>query len=150
MNASSFLPARLDRTWVLIDAPAVLEVVGTVPWLRLPRAHSAIPGVIAWRARAVPIVDLSSFLPGVAQGEPRGRTLIVRAAQSTIAVPVDAVTEVVQVPPDALRVPHAVRADVATAETDLQGQLMAVVDLSALVSRLYGEEGGGRSDDVRA
>src|SRR5581483_5863374 len=141
MNTSSFLPAKLDTTWVLIDAPGVLEVVGTVPWLRLPRAHRAIPGVIAWRARAVPIVDLSSFLAGASSGEPRSRTLIIRAAQSTIAVPVDAVTEVVQVPPEALRVPHAVRTEIATAETELQGELMAVVDLNALIARLSGDEG---------
>jgi chemotaxis signal transduction protein len=150
MNTSSFLPARLDTTWVLIDAPGVLEVVGTVPWLRLPRAHRAIPGVIAWRARAVPVVDLSSFLPGVEHGQPRSRTLIVRTAQSTIAVPVDAVTEVVHVPRDMLRVPHAVRAEIATAETELQGQLMAVVDLTALVGRLAGDERSARADDAVA
>jgi chemotaxis signal transduction protein len=106
--------------------------------------------VIAWRARAVPVVDLSSFLPGVEHGQPRSRTLIVRTAQSTVAVPVDAVTEVVHVPRDMLRVPHAVRAEVATAETELHGQLMAVVDLSALVGRLAGDEGSARADDAVA
>jgi len=136
--------------WVLIDAAGVLEVVGAVPWLRLPRAPRTIPGVIAWRAHAVPIVDLAGFLPGAAHGEPRDRTLIVRLSQSTIGVPVDAVTEVIQVPPESIRVPHAVRAEIATAEADVHGQLMALVDLEALVSRLSGEEGAARYDDGSA
>src|SRR5258708_16954769 len=41
---SSFLPAKLDTMWLLIDAPAVLEGVGAVPWLRLPRAQRPLPG----------------------------------------------------------------------------------------------------------
>jgi chemotaxis signal transduction protein len=146
----SYLPARLDTMWVLIDAAGVLEVVGAVPWLRLPRAPRTIPGVIAWRAHAVPIVDLAGFIPGVAHGQPRDRTLIVRLAQSTIGVPVDAVTEVIQVPPEAIRVPHAVRTEIATAETDVHGELMALVDLEALVGRLSGEEGAARYDDGSA
>ena len=144
---TSYLPARLDTMWVLIDSAGVLEVVGAVPWLRLPRAPRTIPGVIAWRAHAVPIVDLAAFMPGVAHGEPRDRTLIIRVAQSTIGVPVDAVTEVIQVPPEALRVPHAVPPEIATGEADVQGQLMALVDLEALVNRLSGEEGAARTDD---
>jgi chemotaxis signal transduction protein len=144
---SSFLPAKLDTMWLLIDAPAVLEVVGAVPWLRLPRAQRAVPGVIAWRAQAVPIVDVSVFMPGLTPGEARARTLIVRVAESTIALPVDGVTEVVHVPAEALRIPHAVRSEIAAAEADVQGQLMALIDLDALVRRLSGEEGRVRSDD---
>jgi chemotaxis signal transduction protein len=144
---SSFLPTRLDTQWFLIDAPAVLEVVGRVPWLRLPRTQRAVPGVIAWRAHAVPIVDLSAFTPGAAAGETRPRTLIVRVAESTIAMPVDAVTEVVHVAPEALRMPHAVKSTIAAAEAEVQGQLMALIDVAALVRRLSGEEGAVRSDD---
>lgn len=144
---TSYLPARLDTMWVLVDAAGVLEVVGSVPWLRLPRAPRAIPAVIAWRAQAIPILDLAGLVPGVAHGQPRERTLIVRASGSTVGVPVDAVTEVISVAPEALRVPHAVRPEIAAAETDVQGQLMALVDLDALVSRLSGEEGAARSDD---
>ncbi len=146
---SSFLPAKLDTMWLLIDAPAVLEVVGAVPWLRLPRAQRAVPGVVAWRAQAVPVVDLSAFIPGAAAGEARARTLIVRVGQSTIALPVDAVTEVVHVPPEAMRIPHAVQSEIAAGETDVQGHLMALIDLDALVRRLAGEEGSVRSDDER-
>ncbi len=143
----SLLPARLDTVWVLLDAVGVQEVVGTVPWLRLPQGHRGIPGVIAWRAQAVPIIDLAAFIPGLVAGEPRSRTLIARTGESTIALPVDAVTEVVQVAKEELRVPHAVTIGIATAEAEVQGRLMALIDLDALVRRLSGEGGAARTDD---
>jgi len=75
---------------------------------------------------------------------------IERDTMGEVAVPVDAVTEVVHVSQEALRLPHAVRAEVATAETELQGELMAVVDLTALVGRLSSDERSGRFDDGMA
>jgi len=136
--------------WVLIDAISVQEVVGTIPSLKLPRAHEAIPSVVAWRAHAVPIVDLGALITGPSTAGERMRMLVIRAENSTIAVPVDAVTEVVHLSEQELRPPHAIGLSIAVAEATVQGQLMALIDLNAVVRRLMGEaEGGEHSAHAR-
>jgi chemotaxis signal transduction protein len=136
--------------WVLVDAVSVQEVVGAIPSLRLPRGHGAISSVVAWRARAVPVVDLGAFAHALASPEERARMLIVRAADSVIAVPVDSAAEVVHLDDESVRAPHATVVDFAVGEADVAGHLMTLVDLDALVRRLVGAGGEEQLQDAPA
>jgi chemotaxis signal transduction protein len=134
--------------WVLFDAMSVQEVVGTIPALRLPRGHGAIASVVAWRARAIPVVELGAFAHALAQAEERPRMLIVHVGDSVIAVPVDAAAEVVHLDAEQLRAPHATVVDFAVAEADVGEQLMTVIDLNALLRRLVGADGEEQFEDA--
>jgi chemotaxis signal transduction protein len=90
------LPVRIGDPWLSIDAGAVIEILGARPWFAIPSGSREMPGVLVWRGRAVPVVDLAAVL---ATGRPRPldparpRTVIVTVGGSTIAIPVDEVRE---------------------------------------------------------
>ena len=142
----TFLPVRLQTTWLLTEARRVKEVLGSLPWLHLPRARAAVPGVVSWRARAVPVVDLAVFVPGLTQmkpAEPRDRTLIADTGGGMLALPVDAANEVVDVSLDAVQPQHATHCRVSVAEVIVRGEPMALLDWDMLVSELFSERGLG-------
>lgn len=142
----TFLPVRLQEAWLLTEAWRVKEVLGSLPWLHLPRARAAVPGVVGWRARAVPVVDLAAFVPGLTRlrpSEKRARTLVCGAAEGTIALPVDAATEIVTLSLDSVQSQHATNCTVAVAEATVGEQPMALVDWDMLVSELFADRGFG-------
>ncbi|HEV8548288.1 MAG TPA: chemotaxis protein CheW [Polyangiaceae bacterium] len=131
------LPIKLDSQWFFVEAHHVREVLGAEPWLPIPRARAELPGVVVWRGRAVPLVDLARLLgmPG-AGAEGRARTLIVHHDRGVAAVPVDAAREVRQIPEGALRPVHAAPIPYATRELDDNGEIVVMIDLGSLLTDL--------------
>src|SRR5215472_11977592 len=108
----SFVPAKIDDSWVLLDALPVQEVLGTRRWVPVPHASSQIPGVLAWRGRAIAVFDLSTLLEGGSPLQPgalRPRTVIVESRSCALAMPVDMVHEVGEVTPTQIRPSHGTR-----------------------------------------
>lgn len=90
------LPVRIGDPWLSMDAAAVIEILGARPWFPVPSGSREMPGVLVWRGRAVPVVDLAAvLLPGRTRplDPARPRTVIVVAGASTLAFPVDEVRE---------------------------------------------------------
>lgn len=82
---------------VVVRAELVREVMGGGRWIAVPGARDEAPGVVVWSGRAVTVVDLARFSPGCQRlevGEQRGRIVIVEAFASSLALPVDRVSEV--------------------------------------------------------
>lgn len=141
------LPVQLDSSWYLIEAHHVREVLGAEPWLPIPRARAELPGVVVWRGRAVPLVDVARVLgvsSGAAQG--RARTLIVHHDRGVAALPVDAAREVRSVAQEALRAVHGALLPYATRELDEDGAVSLLIDVNALLSDL--DRASGASDDA--
>ena len=92
----ALVPAKIGPAWVLLEAEIIREILGAEVWLPIPGARAEMPGVIAWRGRAIPVVDLAApFDFGhLSPGQARPRTLIAAVADSVVAVPVDAAREV--------------------------------------------------------
>jgi chemotaxis signal transduction protein len=141
------LPVELASTWFLIEAHHVREVLGAEPWLPIPRARAELPGVVVWRGRAVPLVDMARVLgvPSPGAGG-RARTLIVHDDRGVAALPVDAAREVRTIPSETLRPVHGALVPYATRELDEDGTLVALIDLSALLSDL--ERASSANDDA--
>lgn len=142
------MPVELDSSWLLVEASLVREVLGREQWLPIPRARAELPGVVAWRGRAVPLVDLGRVL-GLESPQPAGaraRTLIIDHERGVAAVPVDAAREVRAIDDERFREAHGVTHPYAESELDEGGTIMAVVDLSRILSDLdqaaRGENGG--------
>jgi chemotaxis signal transduction protein len=74
--------------------------------------------------------------------------LIVHVADSVIAVPVDAAAEVVLLENEDLRAAHATPIELAIAEATVGDQLMAILDLDALLRRLVGVESEEHFEDA--
>lgn len=132
----SLVPITIDATWVAIDMGMVREIGGPLTWIALPTASTALPGVAAWRGRAIAVADLAAVLgAGERLAAPTGRvrTLYVAHGTSTLAVPVDAVREPLVVADEDVR-PARVRTEAfCTGEVDVEGHTTLVVDLGVFL-----------------
>lgn len=136
--SAHLLPILLESSWYLIEAERVREVLGAQPWLPIPCARAELPGVIVWRGRAVPLVDIARVLgvAGAANAQ-RARTLIVSHEQGMAALAIDAAREVKSVAQDRLLRMHDEVIPYATHELDEEGVVTPLIDLARLISELH-------------
>ena len=136
----ALVPARIGQAWVLLDAEIIREVLGAEAWLPIPGARAEMPGVIAWRGRAIPVVDLAApfGFERLNAGETRARTLIAAVAESVVAVPVDAAREVHAFSSIDLKPVSVSTLPYALAETELFERILALVDLPRFVGEILG------------
>jgi chemotaxis signal transduction protein len=100
------LPLSIAGAWVALDAARVAAIIGASTPVPIPGLPPFVPGVIAFRGRAVPALDLGALLgaaPPLGPGEGRARTVVLDlggdrrgGGASLLAVPADAVREVVE------------------------------------------------------
>jgi len=147
--SAHLLPIMVESSWYLVETQKVREVLGAQPWLPIPRARAELPGVIVWRGRAVPLVDIARVL-GVASGAAaqRARTLIVSHEQGVAALSIDAAREVKSVPEARLLPMHDEVIPYATHELDEEGVVTPVIDLERLISDLHRVAGASEDDSI--
>jgi chemotaxis signal transduction protein len=132
----SFVPITIDNTWIAVDITTVREIGGPLTWIALPTASAALPGVTAWRGRAIAVADLAAMLgAGQRLASPTGRmrTLYLQQGTSTLAVPVDAVREPIVLPDEDIRPPRARNDAFCRGEVDVEGHTTLVVDFGVLL-----------------
>jgi chemotaxis signal transduction protein len=136
----ALVPARIDQAWVLLDAEIIREILGAEPWLPIPGARAEMPGVIAWRGRAIPVVDLAApfGFERLSAGQVRPRTLIAEVAESIVAVPVEAAREVHAFTTNELRPCNVTHLPYASAEAELGERVLPVIDLLRFVHEILG------------
>lgn len=136
----ALVPAKIGSAWVLLDAEIIREILGAEEWLPIPGARAEMPGVIAWRGRAIPVVDLAApfGFERLSTGEGRARTLIAAVADSIVAVPVDAAREVHAFGASELKPCSVTHLPYATAEAELFQRVLAVIDLHRFVHEILG------------
>ena len=136
----ALVPAKIGQAWILLDAEIIREILGTEVWLPIPGARAEMPGVIAWRGRAIPVVDLAApfGFERLGTAESRPRTLIATVAESIVAVPVDAAREVHAFSTSELRPCSITNLPYAAAEAELFERVLAVVDLAQFVGEILG------------
>jgi chemotaxis signal transduction protein len=139
-----FIPAKIGSAWVALEAAYVHEILGARPWVPIPHASPNVPGVLAWRGRAIAVYDLARL---VESGEPlragveRSRNLVVEARGCTLAMPLDAVHEVRELEGPQVRQSHVTRLRHSTTEIELFGAMAAVVDVPFLIESVLVESG---------
>lgn len=139
-----FMPVRLEDQWLLVDASSILEVLGAEPWLAVPQANAFLPGVCAWRGRALAVLDLARLLGlSGSRAEARARTLILETPSGKLAVPVNEARAVFMLDDDRLRPVEATPLPYMSAELDDGDGLTPVLDLRAMVGALTTEQGHG-------
>jgi chemotaxis signal transduction protein len=134
----SVLPLHVNGAWVAIDALGVVEILGPAPWVGLPGAPALTPGIIAYRGRAVPALDLGAALgvgSSLVPGEVRRRTIVVHVGKSTLALYADAVREVQEIAGAALLPSQSASARPrgCVGEVEIQATRAPVLDLSIVL-----------------
>jgi chemotaxis signal transduction protein len=129
------VPIRIRQTWLAIDALCVEQILGQSKWMRVPMTPRPWPGVMAWRGRAVAILDLGLFCEGgdVPWDGTATRHVIARACGCHVAIPVDEVRESRAVEEQTVRPSLVTRQRYSQREIELEGQILAVFDLEELV-----------------
>lgn len=144
MMALSVVPLQIDNLWFAIPASAVQEILGQRPWVAITGGSAELPGVVAWRGRAIALLDLTLVVGGassVRAGESRRRTVVIEQDHCTLAIPVDAVREVQEVGDDRVHPAHATRQRFADSEIEVDGMPLPLIDLAALIAAVAPAEG---------
>jgi chemotaxis signal transduction protein len=136
----ALVPVKLEQAWFLVEAEIIREILGAEVWLPIPGARAEMPGVIAWRGRAIPVVDLAApfGFAGLSPGQGRARTLIVAVADGIVALPVDSAREVHSFRSEELRQVAVTTLPYAAAETTLYERAVALIDLPKFVAEILG------------
>ncbi len=138
------LPVCVQNSWYALDAPLVVEVLGKRSWVPIPGASARSPGVISWQGRAIALVDLAGLADQPADPSvTRERTVVIRLGPATFAVPADVVREVHDVEEEALRPPRLLGKRFSSAEVELEGRLIPVLDVAELVREISHESQAG-------
>jgi chemotaxis signal transduction protein len=137
----ALLPIQVSGRWLVLDALAVQEILGQRPWVPVPGAPVNVPGVLAWRGRAIAVLDLGAVTEvaqPLAPGDQRPRAVVVKIGETTVALLADAAREVQQVAADRVRPPHAARLRFASGEVEFDGVPMPVLDLGGILEAIAG------------
>ncbi|MET0591637.1 MAG: chemotaxis protein CheW [Polyangiaceae bacterium] len=139
------LPVQVQSVAIAIDARHVHEIMSPQAAVLLPGARAAIPGVMAYRGRAVGLFDFAGVAEGLAplaDTTKRPRVLVIQVAGNTLAAPVDAVREVREVAAEALLPPRLTSQQFSAAEVEIDGQVMPVFDFTAFLASVSSTAAG--------
>jgi purine-binding chemotaxis protein CheW len=122
-----------------VDIARVEEIIRLPEITRVPRAPHSVEGVINLRGTVIPVVDLRQVLGlRLTEATKSSRVVVVEVGEHTIGMIVDAVTEVLRVPADAVEPPSAVVTDLDTTYlrgiAKLDGRLVMLLDLERALS----------------
>jgi len=140
-ETTSVLPMRIAGDLCAVPAMAVEEVLGMRRIIAIPSAPAHLPGVVAWRGRAVAVLDLGALLGRgrLAADAPADRMVIIAVADGALAVPAEAVEAVVAVP--AARAARVASHRFASSEVEVGGRVMPLLDLTLVAQAILGRGG---------
>lgn len=130
---------RVAGTLYAFDVAQVREIVRTVPATRYPGAPPFVRGIMNLRGEVLTVVDLGVRLVPGREPVEGGRLVVVEVDERRLAVAVDEVLEVREIPEDGPSGASKNGGADGTPELTrplghLDGQIVLLVDLSALVS----------------
>lgn len=122
MAAGKYLTFQLGKEAYGIGIMKVQEIVGVMPVTRMPKLPHFVRGLVNLRGKVIPVFDLRLKF-GLEKKEDTDRTCIIvvrlsldgnrpDAAEVTLGIIVDEVSEVVNVPAEAIEPPPAFGASV--------------------------------------
>ena len=95
---------RVGQEEYVVDIMRVREIIRPVPITRVRKGPTFVEGVINLRGEVIPIIDLRRRFDLPAEETPSRKIIILTVEGRVLGLVVDAVTEVVRVPRNAIRV----------------------------------------------
>lgn len=137
--ASRMVAFHLGTQSYGFEIDAVQEIQQIVALAQVPDDDDAVLGLVNLRGEIVPVVDLRTML-GMEQAEMSLETpmVICRSSQGLVAFVVDAVDDVVEIPPDCLQPPPQLHslAGRMLAVCRLESGMVFLLDIEKLVERV--------------
>jgi chemotaxis signal transduction protein len=136
----SVVPLRVAGLACALPANAVEEILGARRVVLIPGAPPQLPGVVAWRGRAVAVLDFGALLGR----EPTSsdafaeRTVVISTADGALALPAEEVEAVTTVDPKATR---ATEHRFARLEVEHAGRVLPVIEPGLIADALLGRTG---------
>jgi purine-binding chemotaxis protein CheW len=122
-----------------VDIASVHEIIRMQPIIKVPKAPFFVEGVINLRGKVIPVVDMRRrFGLDKVDHTKDNRIVVVDVDNTTLGIIVDAVTEVLRIPADAVEHPS----DIITANSDsdylmgiakLEDKMVILLDLSKVL-----------------
>lgn len=105
----AIMPMTLGEHRLAVEALSVLEILGPHEWVGIPNTPPFLPGALAWRGRAIAVLDLGPALglPPLRAPSSRARNVVIQIRDDTLSLSVDRVLEVLRVENSAIRPIHA-------------------------------------------
>jgi purine-binding chemotaxis protein CheW len=129
---------QLASEYYALDIQAVQEIVRMQSITAIPGGDHWVEGITNLRGRVVPVIDLRRRC-GLEESEhgPETRIVVVNSAEGMIGLIVDAVTEVLRIPADAIEPPSAVvsgsQNSYLRAIAKLNDRLVSLMDLDGVL-----------------
>jgi len=120
-----------------VDIKQVLQVIRTIEIVPVPDAAVFVEGVINFRGRVIPLVNLRKKFGIAEEGAKRGaRIIIARLAGHIIGFLVDSVSDVVRIEPGLISSPDEVLKDAAylAGVAKINKKLILMVDIEKVLS----------------
>jgi purine-binding chemotaxis protein CheW len=136
--ANEFIAFRIGEQEFCIDIMSVREIRGWTPATALPHAPPYVRGVINLRGSVLPIVDLSQRLgfPPTETGA-RQVIIVVQVGSQIIGLLVDAVSDILSQPADAIQPTPEVAEDAARSfirgVMAVDGRMIGLIELDSLM-----------------
>lgn len=129
------VPIRLGKNWILVRAKLVSEFLSSVPWLAVPGSTPLMPGVMTWRGRAIPVLDLPRALNlgVIASPGEYSRIMVVEHTVGAVAVPVDGAREVKTLDEDDIRPPHVSTTPYTAGEVDGPEVVLPLIEIDQVL-----------------
>ena len=137
--AREYLTFRLDQEEYGIDILKVQEIRGYEPPTRIANAPSFIKGVVNLRGTIVPIVDMRlKFNCSKAEYNSFTVVIILNMHQRVVGIVVDSVSDVMELPPDAIRaapdIDSAIDSGSITGLGSVGERMLILLDIEKLMS----------------
>jgi len=129
---------HLGEEIFIIDILQIQEIIRMMELSRMPKAPEHIEGVINLRGSVIPVMDLRKRF-GIPLPEENGqeRIIVIKTADKPMGMIVDAVTEVLRLPPETIdpapAVDSAVDAQFISGVAKVKDKLLFLLDLKQLI-----------------
>jgi len=133
-----FIAFRIGAQEFCVDIMSVREIRGWTPATALPHAPRYVRGVINLRGAVLPIIDLSERLGLKAtQATARHVIIVVHVADRVVGMLVDAVSDILSQPRDAIQPTPDVASDSVKSFIDgvlaVDGRMIGLIRLNAIM-----------------
>jgi purine-binding chemotaxis protein CheW len=123
-----------------VDINSVYEIIRMQPVTRIPKAPFFVEGIINLRGKVVPIVDMRKRLGlGDIEQTKESRIMVVDSNGESVGIIVDAVTEVLRIPADAVEPPSNIiittASDYMLGIAKRDGDMIVLLDLNRVLSK---------------
>lgn len=130
---------RLDSTEFAVPIEEVTRILRLTKCTRIPRAPAFLEGVINLHGDIVPVVDLRKrFQLAGTPSDDEARIVVVEMDDQRVGLIVDAVTEILRLPPAAIDPPPAMVADIngvyLAGVATQDDRLFIILDLSRVLT----------------